>query len=279
MTTKIASEKVLLLQPTRGWVGLRLAELWEFRELLLFLSWRDVKIRYKQTALGAAWAILQPLLTMLVFSLFFGKLAKIPSDGIPYPLFTLAGLVPWAFFSYGLTQSSNSVVAGAHMIRKIYFPRLMIPMSSVVAGGVDFFFALLLLFGMMTLNGIGLTARAWTLPAFVLLAFATSMGVGLWLAALNVQYRDIRYIVPFLVQFWMYATPIAYPSTLLPEPWRTVYGINPMAGVVEGFRWALLGAKTAPGPMILLSAGVALTLLVTGAFWFRRAERSFADVV
>ena len=270
---------VLLIQPAGGWVSLRLRELWEYRELVYFLTWRDIKVRYKQTVLGAVWAILQPLLTMLVFSLFFGRLAKMPSDGIPYPLFSMAGLVPWTFFAFGLTQSSNSLIASANMIKKIYFPRLIIPLATVLSGAVDLVLAFGLLLGMMFWHGVHLTANIFYLPLFVLLAFVTSLGVGLWLSALNVKYRDIRYVVPFLVQFWMYATPIAYPSSLLKEPWRTVFGVNPMVGVVEGFRWSLLGVNTQPGPLVWLSAAVALLLLISGAFYFRRMERMFADIV
>lgn len=277
--TPIDPVPVVRIEPTRGWVSLKLKDLWEYRELLYFLTWRDVKIRYKQTALGIAWAVLQPLLTMLVFSIFFGRLAKIPSDGIPYPIFSLAALVPWNFFANGLTQSSNSLVASANMIKKVYFPRLVIPLSSIFSGVVDFSIALVLVLAMMFYNQIGVTARILWLPVFLLLALATALGVGLWLSALNVEYRDVRYVAPFIVQFWMFATPIAYPSTLLSEPWRTIYGLNPMAGVVEGFRWALLGAKTQPGPLIAVSAFAAVVLLVSGAYYFRRMERAFADVV
>jgi lipopolysaccharide transport system permease protein len=279
LATSIDSVPVVRIEPTRGWVSLKLKDLWEYRELLYFLTWRDVKIRYKQTALGIAWAVLQPLLTMLVFSIFFGRLAKIPSDGIPYPIFSLAALVPWNFFANGLTQSSNSLVASANMIKKVYFPRLVIPLSSIFSGVVDFTIALVLVLAMMFYNQIGVTARILWLPAFLLLALATALGVGLWLSALNVEYRDVRYVAPFIVQFWMFATPIAYPSTLLSEPWRTIYGLNPMAGVVEGFRWALLGAKTQPGPLIAVSAFAAVVLLISGAYYFRRMERAFADVV
>lgn len=270
---------VVMIEPTRGWVSLKLKELWEYRELLYFLTWRDIKVRYKQTALGALWAILQPLLTMLVFSLFFGRLAKVPSDGIPYPLFSMAGLVPWTFFAFGLTQSSNSLVASSNMIKKIYFPRLTIPISTVLSGGVDLILAFAMLVAMMFWYGLKLTPNVLWLPLFALLALVTSLGVGLWLSALNVKYRDIRYLVPFLVQFWMYATPIAYPSSLLKEPWRTVFGLNPMAGVVEGFRWALLGVKTPPGPMIWISVVAAVLILIFGAFYFRWMEKSFADIV
>jgi lipopolysaccharide transport system permease protein len=278
-SSSVSASTVTRIEPSRGWVSLKLRELWEYRELLYFLTWRDVKVRYKQTALGAAWAILQPLLTMLIFSLFFGRLAKMPSDGIPYPVFSLAGLVPWTFFANGLNQSANSVVMSGNIIKKVYFPRLTIPIATVLAGAVDFIFSFALLVVMMTWHGIGLTPNVLWLPLFLLLAFITSLGVGLWLSALNVEYRDVRYIIPFLVQFWLFATPIAYPSSLLHEPWRTVYGLNPMVGVVEGFRWALLGAKTAPGPMIWVSALVAVTLLLGGAIYFRRMEKTFADLV
>jgi lipopolysaccharide transport system permease protein len=260
-------------------VSLKLDELWEYRELLYFLVWRDVKVRYKQTVLGAAWAILQPLLTMVVFSLFFGKLGRIPSDGLPYPIFSFAALVPWTFFASGLGQGANSLVGSQNLIKKVYFPRLVIPISSVLAGVVDFAIAFLVLLAMMLAYGIVPTAAALWLPLLLLLALVTALGVSLWLSALNVQFRDIRYTVPFLTQLWLFATPIAYPSSLLPEPWRTVYALNPMVGVVEGFRWALLGTDTAPGPMVLASSLAALALLASGAYYFRRMEKSFADVV
>jgi len=269
----------LHIEPTQGWVSLRLGELWAYRELLYFLTWRDIKVRYKQTVLGAAWAILQPLMTMVVFSLFFGRLAKIPSDGVPYPLFSFAALVPWTMFSYGLSQSSASLVASANLIKKIYFPRLVIPIASVLSALVDFLIALVVLFGMMLAYGIVPGWNALWLPLLILLALVTSLGVGLWLCALNVQYRDVKYMLPFLTQFWMFATPIAYPSSLLPEPWRTVYGLNPLVGVIEGFRWALLGTNTRPGWIIIASALAAVALLTSGAFYFRRMEKTFADIV
>ncbi len=269
----------LRIEPSRGWVSLKLDELWEYRELLYFLTWRDIKVRYKQTVLGAAWAIIQPFFTMVVFSLFFGKLAQVPSDGIPYPIFSYAALVPWTFFANGVTLSSNSLVGSANLIKKIYFPRLTVPLASVLSGVVDFLLAFLVLLGMMVFYGIVPTVNVIWLPLFLLLAFITSLGVGLWLSAMNVQFRDVRYIIPFLTQIWLFATPIAYSSSLLDEPWRTFYGINPMAGVVEGFRWALLGTETAPGPIVVVSSLVAVLLLVTGAFYFRRMEKTFADVV
>lgn len=270
---------VIVVKPSRGWVSLKLNELWHYRELLYFLTWRDIKVRYKQTVLGAAWAIIQPFFTMVVFSLFFGKLAKVPSDGIPYPIFAYAALVPWTFFANGLSQSSNSLVDNANMLKKVYFPRLVVPLSSVISGVVDFILAFTVLLGMMLFYGIYPTINVLWLPFLLLLTLATSLGVGLWLSAMNVQFRDVRYTVPFLTQFWLFATPIAYPSSLLSEPWRTLYGINPMVGVVEGFRWALLGTDTAPGPIILVSSLVALALLVSGCFFFRRMEKTFADVV
>lgn len=267
------------IQAGRGWASLNLGELWRYRELLYFLVWRDVKVRYKQTALGASWAILQPFATMVVFSLFFGRLAEVPSDGVPYPIFAFAALVPWTFFAQGLTQSANSVVASQSLIKKVYFPRLAIPLASVLAGLVDFAIAFVVLAGMMLYFDIVPGVEVvWILPLLIL-ALVTSLGVGLWFSALNVQYRDVAYIVPFLVQFWLFATPIAYPSSLLPEQWRIVYGLNPMVGVVEGFRWALIGTDTAPGPMIAVSALAAIAILIGGAFYFRRLERQFADTV
>lgn len=270
---------VIVVKPSKGWISLKLGELWSYRELLYFLTWRDMKVRYKQTVLGAAWAIIQPFFTMVVFSLFFGKLAKVPSDGIPYPIFAYTALVPWTFFAHGLSQSSNSLVGNANLIKKVYFPRLVVPISSVVSGLVDFVLAFIVLVAMMLVYGIFPTIKIVWLPLLLLLTFISALGVGLWLSAMNVQFRDVRYTVPFLTQFWLFATPIAYPSSLLSEPWRTFYGLNPMVGVVEGFRWALLGADTAPGPIILVSALMALALLVGGAFYFRRMEKTFADVI
>jgi lipopolysaccharide transport system permease protein len=266
-------------QASKGWPGPRLHELWEYRELLYFLVWRDIKVRYRQTVLGGLWAILQPLITMVIFSLVFGRLAQIPSDGLPYPIFSYAALVPWTFFANALTQASNSLVLSSNMVKKIYFPRLTLPMGAVLAGVIDFALALAVLLVLMLIYGITPTINALWLPLFALLALVTSLGVSVWLSAMNVQFRDVRYAVPFLTQVWLFATPIAYPSSVLAEPWRTLYGINPMAGVVEGFRWALLGTSTAPGPMTFVSAGVAVALLVSGVFYFRRMEKSFADVL
>jgi lipopolysaccharide transport system permease protein len=267
------------IEPSRGWVSLRLGELWAYRELLYFMVWRDIKVRYKQTVLGVAWAVIQPFLTMMVFSLFFGRLAKVPSDGVPYPIFSYAALVPWNFFANGLSQSSDSLVGNANLLKKVYFPRLAIPIGAVLSGVIDFTIAFAVLAAMMLYYGIVPTIHSLWLPSFLLLALVTSLGVGLWLSALNVEFRDVRYVVPFIVQFWMFATPIAYPSSLLSEPWRTVYGLNPMAGVVEGFRWALVGTRTSPGPMLAASAAAALVILASGALYFRRMEKTFADVV
>jgi lipopolysaccharide transport system permease protein len=236
-------------------------------------------VRYKQTALGAAWAIIQPFFTMLVFSLFFGRLAKMQSDGLPYPVFAYAALVPWTFFAQGLSQASDSLVGSANLIRKVYFPRLAIPVGTVAGGVVDFALAFGVLLLMMFYYGVRPGWQIVWLPLLLLLALVTALGVGLWLSALNVKFRDVKYVVPFVTQFWMFLTPIAYPSSLLPEVWRPVYALNPMVGVVEGFRWALLGTDTAPGPMLGVSATVALLLLASGAFVFRRMEKSFADVV
>jgi len=275
----MAAKTVITLEPSRGLVSLRLRDLWEYRELLFFLTWRDIKVRYKQTILGAAWAIIQPFFTMVVFSLFFGRLAGMPSDGVPYPLFSFAALVPWTFFAYTLTQSANSLVGNANLIQKVYFPRLVIPLASVLSGAVDFVLAFGVLLAMMLFYGFWPGLRILLILPLLLLILVTALGPGLWLAALNVEYRDVRYTVPFLTQFWLFATPIAYPSSLLPEPWRTFYGLNPMAGVVEGFRWILLDTPSAPGPMILVSAIMSLGLLAGGAWYFRRLEKTFADLV
>jgi len=270
---------VAIYRPRTGWVSLDLRTLWQYRELLYFLIWRDIKVRYKQTVLGGAWAIIQPFFTMVVFTIFFGRLAKIPSDGIPYPIFSYAALVPWTFFANGLTQSANSLVGNANLIQKVYFPRLAIPVATVLSGVVDFLLAFALLLAMMLFYGIMPTINTLWLPLFLLLALVTALGVGLWLSAMNVEYRDLRYVVPFLTQIWLFATPVAYPSSLLSEPWRTIYGLNPMVGVVEGFRWALLGSNAAPGLMTLVSSAAALAILISGAFYFRRMEKTFADTV
>jgi len=277
--SKTSNVTLTVIKPKKGWQMLNLKELIEYRELLFFLAWRDIKIRYKQTVLGVAWAIIQPFFTMVVFSLFFGRLAKMPSDGIPYPIFSYAALVPWTFFAHGLNQASNSLVGSANLIKKVYFPRLAIPIATVLSGVVDFVLSFILLIGMMLYFGFFPTHNVFWLPLFLLLALTTSLGVSLWLSALNVEFRDVRYTIPFLTQFWLFSTPIAYPSNLLSEPWKTIYGINPMVGVVDGFRWALLGTSTPPGQAIVVSTLAALLLLVSGAFYFRRMEKNFADVI
>ena len=275
----VEQEPLLVLRPRHGWQQLGLKDLWQYRELLYFLCWRDIKVRYKQTALGVAWAIVQPLMTMVLFSLFFGRLAKMPSDGIPYPLFVFTALVPWMFFSNGITQSSGSLVENASLIKKVYFPRLAVPIASIIAGVVDFFCSFVVLILLMLYYGVVPSWSVLTLPLFLALACTASLGIGLWLSALNVQFRDVRYVIPFLTQLWLFATPIAYPSSLLSEPLRSLYGLNPMVGVVEGFRWALLGTETSPGPMVLVSALVSVLVLISGAFYFRRMEVTFSDRV
>jgi lipopolysaccharide transport system permease protein len=275
----VPAPSVLILRPSRGFLSLKLRDVWEYRELLYFLVWRDVKVRYKQTVLGAAWAILQPVMTMVVFSVFFGRLAKMPSDGSPYPIFAFTALLPWQLFANALGESSNSLVSNQNLITKVYFPRLVIPIAGVLAGLVDFAIAFVVLLGLMWYFGIVPTAAVALLPLFVLLAIVTALSVGLWLSALNVKYRDVRYTIPFLTQFWMFATPVAYPASLVPERWRALYGLNPMAGVVEGFRWALLGKAHAPGPLLVVSIMAVVALLIGGLMYFRKTESVFADIV
>jgi lipopolysaccharide transport system permease protein len=267
------------IRPASGWTEIGFRELWDYRELLYFLTWRDVKVRYKQTALGAAWAIIQPLFMMLVFSLFFGRLAKVPSDNIPYPIFAFCGLLPWQLFAHSLTESSNSLVANERLITKVYFPRLVVPIAAVLGGLVDFGIAFVLLLAMMAYYGIVPGLAILALPGLLLLAILSALAVGLWLSALNVKYRDVRYTINFLIQFWLFATPVAYPSSIVPAQWRLLYGLNPMAGVVEGFRWALLGKADPPGALLAVSVSVVLVLLVGGLYYFRRMEQEFADVV
>lgn len=276
---KRADMPVIRIEPSSGWVSLKVKELLVYRELIYFLMWRDIKVRYKQTVLGVAWALIQPFFTTVVFSLFFGRLAKVPSDGIPYPIFSFAAMVPWTFFAHGLTESSNSLVNSANLIKKVYFPRLAIPIATVLSGIIDFTLAFIMLIGMMFYFGFVPTINIFWIPFFLLLALVTSLGVSLWLSAMNVQFRDVRYMIPFLTQIWLFSTPIAYPSSLLQDPWRTIYGLNPMVGVVEGFRWALLGTDTAPGPIFFASSVAAILILFSGALYFRRMEKTFADVV
>lgn len=271
--------EITFIRPASSWTSIGLKELWEYRELLYFLTWRDVKVRYKQTALGALWAIIQPFFLMVVFSLFFGRLAGVPSDGIPYPIFTFCALLPWHLFAHALTESSNSLVANERLITKVYFPRLVVPIAAVLGGLVDFAVAFVILLGMMAYYKIVPTWAIITLPAFILLAVMTALGVGLWLSALNVQYRDVRYTINFLIQIWLFVTPVVYPSSIIPEAWRPLYGLNPMAGVVEGFRWALLGKTSPPGALLAVSVLAVTLILIGGLYYFRRMEQEFADVV
>jgi lipopolysaccharide transport system permease protein len=275
----LPAKPLFVLEPPRGWAALELGDLWSYRELLYFLVWRDIKVRYKQTALGIGWAILQPLITMVVFSIFFGRLGKIPSDGIAYPIFTYAALLPWQLFANSLSFSANSLVLNQGLITKVYFPRLIVPVATVFVGLADFAIAFVVFLGMMFYFGVTPGWALLAVPGFVLLALLTALAVGLWLSALNVQYRDVQYTIPFLTQFWLFATPIAYSSSLVPEQWRFLYGLNPMVGVVEGFRWALLGQAKPLDSSILVSAVTMVVLLVSGLIYFKRMETTFADVV
>ena len=274
-----SAEHEVLIQPTHGWIPLKLPEIWEYRELLYFLTWRDLKVRYKQTVIGASWAVIQPVFMMVVFSLFFGHLGKIPSDGIPYPIFVYCALLPWQLFAHALGESSNSLVANERLITKVYFPRLVLPIAAVCGGLVDFAISFVVLLGLMGFYGVVPNAAILALPLFVVFAVLTALAVGLWLSALNVQYRDVRYTLGFLTQIWLFATPVAYPSSLVPKPWRALYGLNPMAGVVEGFRWALLGKADGPGPLLVVSVTVLMLALIGGAHYFVRMEDRFADLV
>jgi len=278
-TPAAAALPVVFIKPEQGLASLDLREFWTYRELLYFLTWRDIKVRYKQTVLGAAWAIIQPFFMMVVFSLFFGRLAHVPSDGIPYPVFAYCALLPWQLFAHALSESSNSLVANERLITKVYFPRLVVPISAVLGGLLDFAIAFVILLAMMVYYGIRPTWAIVTLPGFLLLAILTALGVGLWLSALNVKYRDVRYTIAFLTQFWLFATPVAYPSSIVPARWRALYGLNPMAGVVEGFRWALLGKNEGPGALLAVSVAVVILILIGGLYYFRRMEAEFADVV
>ncbi|NMC28748.1 MAG: ABC transporter permease [Pelolinea sp.] len=271
--------RTIVIKPSTGWAALNLKDLWNYRELIYFFTWRDLKVRYKQTLLGASWAILQPVLTMVVFSVFFGGLAKVPSDGVPYPIFSYTALLPWTLFSKALQDASRSLVSSANIISKVYFPRLILPLSSTLAGLVDFLIAFTVLLLMMVFYGIHPTANLWLLPLLILLALVTAIGVSLWLSALNVMYRDVGHMLPFLSQFWMYITPIAYSSSIVPEKWRFIYALNPMTGVVEGFRWSLLGTGEGPGITLLISSCIAVLITISGLFYFRRMERKFADLV
>lgn len=281
-TLKPAQEEVLVLRPSRGWEALNLRDLWRYRELIYFLTWRDIIVRYKQTALGAGWAILQPLVNMIVLTVIFGNFAKLPTNGIPRPVFTFAALLPWGLFAKALSDAGRSMLQNRSMITKVYFPRLIIPVSSVLGGVVDFAIQLAILILMMFYYRIAPTTAVWTLPLFLLLALITALGCGLWLSALNVQYRDVQYILPFLTQLWMLATPVAYSLSVLENYdriWQVLYALNPMVGVVVGFRWALLGDQPPELQTLLISAAISLLILVTGMYYFRRMEKTFADTV
>jgi lipopolysaccharide transport system permease protein len=267
------------IEPPRGWLELRLHELWEYRELLYFFVWRDLKVRYKQTVIGVAWVILQPLMTMGVFTIFFGRLAKLPSEGLPYPVFYFAALVPWTYFATALSSCTNIVVANQHVITKVYFPRLILPLAAVCSGLVDFAIGLVVMVVLTVSFGIRPPVTVLLLPALILLAVLTALGVGLWTSALNALYRDVASIVPFIIQFWMLASPVAYPSSLVPQRWRWLYGLNPMTGVIDGFRWALTGRGQAPGPQLLASTAMVVVVLIGGLFFFQRMEGTVADRV
>ena len=274
-----APQFALTIEPTKGWAPLRLKALWRHRELLYFLTWRDIKVRYKQTALGASWAVIQPLLTMVIFTVVFGHFARVPSDGVPYPIFSYCALLPWTFFAYAMGQSANSLVGNANLISKVYFPRLVIPIAASLAGLLDCAIAFVVLLGMMIFYGVTPTLAVLTLPLFLLLAFVVALAIGLWLCALSVQYRDVRYTVPFLTQVWLYATPIAYPAGIIRGKWHLIFALNPMAGVVEGFRWAILGKGGLDGLSLAISGSMTALVLLAGLFYFRHMEQRFADVV
>lgn len=278
-TPSAGAPSVTIIRPAGGWAPLEPRELWEARELLSVLVARDIKARYRQTTLGAAWAVLQPFLAMVVFSIFFGRLIGISSEGVPYPVFAYSALVPWTYFASALGLAANSLVDNEQTLTKVYFPRLLVPATPVLAKLLDFGIAFAILVGMMLFYGVAPTAAVWTLPLFVLLAAVTALGVGVWLSALTIVHRDIRHVVPFLVQLWLFATPVAYSSSLIPERWRALYGLNPMAGVVEGFRWALLGRAPASAALLAVSTLTVVALLVSGLYYFRRVERTFVDVV
>lgn len=270
---------IVRIEARRGWLALDLGELWAYRDLIYFFVWRDIKVRYKQTVIGAAWAILQPVLTMIVFSLFFGKLAKIPSQGLPYPIFYYTALLPWNYFATALQGSTNIVVENQRVITKIYFPRVILPISSVLSGLLDFAISFAVFLVLMALYHTAPTKAVIWLPAFLLLLLLTALGVGLWLSALNALYRDVRYVVPFLVQFWLFASPVAYPSSLVPVKWRWLYGLNPMAGVIEGFRWCLTGQGNPPSMLLAASSLAVVLLALSGFVYYHAMEGTIADVV
>jgi lipopolysaccharide transport system permease protein len=275
----IADIPVIRIGPSRGWVSVKLSELWTYRELLYFLIWRDVKVRYKQTVIGIGWAILQPLLTMVIFTMIFGNFAKIPSDGLPYPVFAFTALLPWNLFAGALNRCTLSLVGSANLITKVYFPRLIVPVSAIISGIIDFAIAFVFLLGLMLWFHIVPTWGAIALPIFLLLTLITALAVGLWLSALDVRYRDVGHAIPFLIQIWMFLSPVAYPLSVVPEKWRLLYSLNPMVGVIEGFRWALLGKESPDFKVIAVSTAVVVALLLSGLVYFKRIERTFADVV
>jgi lipopolysaccharide transport system permease protein len=279
MSSSSALQNTVVIEPKRGLFEVDLLAIWRYRELLYFLIWRDLKVRYKQTAIGVGWAVLQPLISMIIFTLIFGTLAKIPSDGLPYPIFAYSALLPWNYFATALQRCVASVVGDAALVSKVYFPRLILPLAGTVSGLADFLVSFVLLAVLMSFYGLRITAAAWTLPIFLLLALSTALAVGLWLAALNVRFRDIGYTIPFIMQVWMYSSPIVYPVSIIPETYRYLYSLNPMAGVIEGFRWALLGKQAPDFSVIGISAIVVIVLLTGGLIFFRNMERTFADIV
>jgi lipopolysaccharide transport system permease protein len=273
------SEATIIIEPRKSLFDLDLKAIWEYRELLYFLGWRDLKVRYRQTLIGVGWVVLQPLLTTFLFTAIFGNLAKIPSDGVPYPVFTYAALLPWNLFASALARGGTSVVVNSQLVSKIYFPRLILPLSGILSPLVDFAVSFVVFFGMMVWYGILPGPEVFALPLFLLLLVLTALAVGVWLSALNVRYRDVGHTIPFLVQFWMFASPVAYPVSLVPEKWRLLYGLNPMAGVIEGFRWALLGKEAPDFGVIAISVVMVLALLIPGIIYFKYTERTFADLV
>jgi len=278
-TAILRQPETIHIRPSTGLAALNLGDLWTYRELVFFMIWRDIKVRYKQTFLGAAWAVIQPLLTMLVFNFVFGTIAKVPTDGVPYPIFSYTALLPWGLFTTALNTASRSLTANQNMVTKIYFPRLVLPLASVLGGVVDFAIAFVILVGMLIYYRVTPTLAVWTLPLFLLLALITALGTALWLSAINVQYRDVNYVLPFLTQFWLFLTPVAYSAKVISEKWQLVYSLNPMAGVVNGFRWAVLGTDTGPGLTMWISVAIALVVLISGLFYFRSMERTFADTI
>lgn len=275
----VRKKQRMVITPSRGWLSLNLREVWAYRELLGLLAWRDVTVRYKQSVVGIGWAVLQPLLTMAIFTIIFGKFAKLPSDGIPYPVFTYCALLPWNYFARSLGDSSDSLVGSSHLVTKVYFPRLVLPISKVFAGLIDFSVAFVILLGMMWWYGIQPTWGLMFLPLFITIAMLVALGVGTWLTALNVRYRDIKFVVPFLIQIWMYASPVAYSTSLIPDRWKGIYSLNPMVGVVEGFRWALLGKAPPDFQMLSIPLFMTVAILISSLYYFRRMETLFADII